>query len=49
MLGLFHNRSGVIVNWENVWTNSYVKCTKSSKKTTYCCLKRKLNRKGNHC
>ena len=24
MWGPFHNRSGVIVSWENVWTNSYV-------------------------
>ena len=24
MWGPFHNKSGVIVNWENVWTNSYV-------------------------
>ena len=47
MWGPFHNRSGAIVNWENVWTNSYVKCTKSCKKTTYFCLKTKLNQKGN--
>ena len=32
MWGTFHNRSEVIVNWENVWTNSYVKCTKPCKK-----------------
>ena len=32
MWGPFHNRSGVIINWENVWTNSYVECTKSCKK-----------------
>ena len=24
MGGPFHNRSGVIISWENVWTNSYV-------------------------
>ena len=24
MWGSFHNRSGVIVSWENVWTNNYV-------------------------
>ena len=47
MWGPFHNRSDVIVNWEDVWTNGYVKCTKSCKKTTYFCLKKKLNRKGN--
>ena len=32
MWGPFHNTSGVVVNWENVWTNSYAKCTKSCKK-----------------
>ena len=28
MWGLFHNRSGVIVSWENVWTNSYAQMYK---------------------
>ena len=32
MWGPFHNTSGIVVNWENVWTNTYVKCTKSCKK-----------------
>ena len=32
MWGTFHNRYDVIVNWENLWTNSDVKCTKPCKK-----------------
>ena len=32
MCGPFHNRSSVIVNWKNEWTNSYVKCTVSCEK-----------------
>ena len=41
MCGPFHNRSGVTVSWENVWTNSAMcKCTKSCNKTTYFVSKR---------
>ena len=32
MWGPFHNRSGVIVSWENVWVNSYMQMYKSLKK-----------------
>ena len=32
MWGPFHNISGAIVNWENVLSNSYMKCTNSCKK-----------------
>ena len=27
MWGPFHNKSGAIVNWENVWRNNFVKFT----------------------
>ena len=32
MQGPFTNKSDVIVNWENVWMNNYVKCTKPCQK-----------------
>ena len=35
-----HNKSGIIANWENVWTNNYVLLYK-----TYFCLKTRLHRK----
>ena len=45
MWGPFHNRSGVIVTWENVWMNRYVQMDKVCNKATKFCLKTKLNRK----
>ena len=33
MWGPFHHRSSVNINQENVWTNSYVTCTKSCKES----------------
>ena len=45
MQGPFHNKSGVIVNWENVWMNNYVKCTKPCQKQPIFVSKQKLKRK----
>ena len=43
----FHNISGVIVSWENVWANAYVQMYKVLQQNKLFCLKTKLNWKGN--
>ena len=44
ILGPFHNKSGVIASWENVWTNNYVQCIEFWDKATDFCFKTKLHR-----
>ena len=43
----FHNRSGVLVRWKNVWANSYEQMYKVLQQNNLFCLKMKLDRKGN--